>query len=657
VTTYALTVGRYTDGPTLQKAVGQQYHLGLSTTLPDATQRFYGYLLEPNIAKDGGFHQRSDVAGRDALVQTASPNLIDRLMAFFPRVTDGDFSSGGFQEVWIDPKRYFDSDLDPRIPGYLQLRASWARISKAGLTVGTNFQVVAWKGDFWYTFAEASGNIYSANGATTTTPTAVAILSVDTDGSLLYAGTAGGLWSTPDGITWTALTSSINGTATQWWVVNQGTNGFFAYYRSGPNLLYKIDLTQTPPQAAGAQPQVPLGGNAVNLIDLVEYQTSIAILTTDVRGPGSDVWYFDGNNLTRIVRIEGYTAQGMCQALGSLYVSAFPVGQVTSPILASIFSGQFQIVVRPGSPFFTANQSCLQPRAASQYVYWPIINPSINGISTGKGAVIQYDVVSGATTKLPNMDATDFTTTGGTLRAIGLLGDNVACCYVNGTTGILQYQQPAFGTIKYMTSGWVASSHIDFSTPGIQKRFRRIEVSHAPLNAGEQLLVEAFVDTDPLAFSTGLTPVPSGATVTNSTVGSALTAMTFGQDTIGKTLYFALKLTSGTGQLTTPRVSYVSIEIGGTWTWPMRLTCTSKRGLLDGQNDDQQGVTGKDLAYLLILAYENGQNMTLYHRNGQSYTVAIETLDAWNPSPLQPAQPQLMRDEEYIVDVTFRQVA
>ena len=265
MTTYALTVGRYTDGPTLQKAVGQQYHLGLSTTLPDATQRFYGYLLEPNNAKDGGWHQRSDVAGRDAMVQTASPNLIDRLMAFFPRVTDGDFSSGGFQEVWIDPKLYFDSDLDPRVPGYLQLRAGWTRVSKAGLTVGTNFQTVAWKGDFWFTFGEANGNIYSANGATTTSPVAAAVLSIDTDGSLLYAGTATQLYSTPDGVTWTAITSAINGTATQWWIVNQGTNGFFAYYRSGPNLLYKIDLTQASPQAAAGQPQVPLGGNAINL--------------------------------------------------------------------------------------------------------------------------------------------------------------------------------------------------------------------------------------------------------------------------------------------------------------------------------------------------------------------------------------------------------
>src|SRR5205823_8198924 len=111
------------------------------------------------------------------------------------------------------------------------------------------------------------------------------------------------------------------------------------------------------------------------------------------------------------------------------------------------------------------------------------------------------------------------------------------------------------------------------------KRFRRIEVTHSPLNAGERILVEAFVDTDPLAFTTSLTPVPSSATVTNSTVGSSLTSLTFGTDTIGKALYFAVQLFAGTSNLTTPRVSYASIEIGGTWAFELNLACTSKRGL------------------------------------------------------------------------------
>jgi hypothetical protein len=672
LTTYALRTGRYTDAATLQKAVGQIYHLGLSCVLPDTTSRFYGYILEPDNSKNGGFRQRSDTQTRDSLVNYGSPNLVDRDLAVKPRVTDGDFSGGGYQEVWIDPKRYFDSDLDPRTPGYLQLRPTWNRVTKALGAVGTtSWQVVAFKGDYWASFGENAGNIYSANGATTTTPAAQSILSLDTDGSYLYAGTAAGLWRSSDGAAWTAVTSSVNGTPNAWWVVSQGTNGYFAYYRTtaagaqGNNLLYKIDLTTGFPIAAAAQPQIPVGGNAFNVIDLCEYQTSIAIVTTDVRGSGFDVWYFDGANFTRIVRVDGYLAQGMCQALGSLYIGASALIKTYSPILVQIDNGTYNIVAKPGSPFLSDLQTCLQPRSSSQHVYWPILNPSINGISSAPGVIVQYDALSGAVMHLPNAATDDFTSQasgglgqGGPLRQIALLGENVAMVSTVGTNGIIDWQQPAFvgANVTYKPSGWLVSSHIDFATPGITKRFRRIEVHHAPLAANEQIFVEAFVDTDPLVFTTVLPPVPSGASATNVTVGSSLTALTFGADTIGKTLYFALKVTYGANNKS-PRISYVSIEVGGTWTWEITLTCTSKTALLDGQNEDQQGVTGKDLAYLLLLAYENGSNLTLYHRNGQQYIVAIESLDAWNPSPILAHAPQEARDEEWMVHCILRQIA
>lgn len=663
MTTYALATSRYTSAAELQNAVGSLYHLGLSCVLPDSTSRFYGYVLKPDASpaqfgtRYGGFRQRSDTAAKDSLIQYSSANLVDRDFTYFPRVTDGDFSGGGYQEVFIDTRKYFDSDLDPRVPGFLQLRAQWTRVSKTGITAGTNYQVVPFNGDFFFTFGEASGNVYSANGGATGTASGGAVLSLDTDGTLLYAGTATGLWSSTNGASWTQITTTINGTATQWWVVNQGSNGYFAYYQSGPNLLYKIDLTLASPQLAAAQPQVGVGANAINIVDLVEFQTSIAILTTDVRGPGFDLWYFDGTNLTRIIRVEGYTAQGMCNALGGLYVSAYAVGQKTSPILAHIDNGTYEVVARPGSPFPTSGQFCQQPRASSQYVYWPIIAPSINGISSANGVVVQYDVLTGAVTRLPNQDSGDFTTPGGSLRTVAALGDTLAICYLNGTTGVLQYQQPAFGTLTYQASGWLASSHIDFTTPGITKRFRRVEVHHAPLAAGEAILIEAFVDRDPITFTTALAPVPATATATNTTLGSTTTSLTFGIDTIGKTMFYGLQLTAGTGQATTPRVNNVTTEIGGTWTWLFTLACTSKRQLLDGTNEDSQGVTGKDLAYMLLLAYENGQTLTLYHRNGGSYTVAIESMDLWNPSPLSSSRAQDAKDEEYEVTCVLRQVA
>jgi hypothetical protein len=133
--------------------------------------------------------------------------------------------------------------------------------------------------------------------------------------------------------------------------------------------------------------------------------------------------------------------------------------------------------------------------------------------------------------------------------------------------------------------------------------------------------------------------------------------LTFGADTVGKTLYFALKITAGGAgaPTTTPRVAYVSIEVGGTWVADINLACTSRRQNL-GQEFDTQGATAADLAYLLYLAQENGNLLTFYHPNGQTYTMAIESLDGWNPSPLlsQENRPQ---DEEYVVHAILRQLA
>lgn len=639
----------------LLKAVGQRYNCGLS----DGTH-FYGYMFEPTTGKDGGFHWKTDTTTKEALTQFSSQQLIDRDLAFFPRVTDGDFSGGAFQEVFIDPRKFFDADLDPRIPGYLQLRPQWTRIDKGALgSVGPQFQVVAWNGDFWFTFGEPSGNVYSANGGTTTVPTATNIISLDTDGTYLYAGTGAQLYRSANGTSWTAVTSSINGTATQWWVINQGTNGYFAYYQSGSNLLYKIDLTQAFPIAAAAEPQIPVGANAINIVDLCAYQTSIAILTTDVAGPGSDVWYFDGNNLTRIIRIEGYVAQGVCNALGALYVGGFAVGQTTSPKLFQVDAGNYNEVVVPGSPFPAAAQSCLQPRASGRYVYWPILSPSIKGISNGVGVIIQYDVVTAAASKLPCQGADDFSVKRGSLRSIALYGDNVAAIFQSSAHGILQYQQTLFGSIKYQATGWLASSHIDFGTPGIVKRFRRLEVHHAPLNAGEAIFIECFVDQDPLGFSTVLAPVPASQNGgNNNQAGTTITSLMVGSDTVGKTLYFAVRMTAGTGQLTTPRISYITVEVGGTWVADVYLGCVNRRTMLNQQPDDQ-GASGGDLAYLLFLAYENGNVLTFYHPNGQKYTMAIESLDPWNPNPTAQMQSQenRPRTEEYIVHAVLRQAA
>src|SRR5205807_2400537 len=133
--------------------------------------------------------------------------------------------------------------------------------------------------------------------------------------------------------------------------------------------------------------------------------------------------------------------------------------------------------------------------------------------------IVTYDVLTGAVGHLPNQDGTDFTTTGGTLNEVCAMGEAAACVFTNGSTGVAQYQTSAFGTLTYQSSGWVVGSNLDFATPAIEKRFRTIELHHSPLNAGEQILVRAFLEGDPTSFTTSLLPSPNNAT-TNNTLNS-----------------------------------------------------------------------------------------------------------------------------------------
>lgn len=629
----------------LQAAVGQRYHVGFG----DGTH-FYGYVLVADTAQSGGWHEKTDIAAKDAQIQYASPNIIDRDFVFWPRVTQGDWSGGSNQITFISPTQYWDSDLDTRVPGYLRLRPQWARVSKAGLASVATSQVVAWNGDFWFTFGEANGNIYSANGGTTTSPVAAVIRSIMSDGTYLYAGTNAQLYRTNNGTVWTAVTSAVNGAPSLWWVVVEGTNGYFAYYWvPGTTSLYKIDLTQGFPIGAATQPQVPTGSAPINVIDVCAYQSSIAVLTNDINASGSDIWYFDGANFTRIIRIEGFLGVGICNSLGSLYVGAQASGKTTSPKLFQIVSGSYNEVVIPGLPFPTANQSCLPPTTGGRYVYWPLLSPSVNGISTAPGVILQFDTLTAATSKLPDLDATDFHDTYvNDLRTVALLGENVACCFGNNLTGILQYQLSSFGTIKYELSGKMVTSRIDFQTPGVEKRFRRLEAQHAPLPTNCSVKIDAFIDKDPAAYTAALIP---DATITN-TVAATVSTELFLNNLIGHTVYFVLTLATSDG-LNTPSINYYFVEATTPWSWELLLNCTELVTLLSGDLD-AQGIKGKDRAYFFRNAWESPAKLTMYHRNGNAYTVAIESLDFWNPSP-HVAQEQQVRDEGYFVKVILRQ--
>jgi hypothetical protein len=631
--------------------VGSLYNVGIG----DGTNS-YGYLFQNDPHK--GMRESTDVTSKAALIQYSSSNLIDRDLVFFPRVTQGDYSGGGLQVAQIDLTKYFDSDLEIRTPGYLTLRPGWVRSLLASSSTG-NYQSVNYNNDIFTCWGTSS--IYNSAG-TTFSPGFTCSL-IDTDGSRLFV-TNGSSLSAFNGSTFSALPNTLdNGPATQIWLINLGTSGRFMYYLGAPFVaaagtiakLYKLDMSTG---VANGGVAVPLGSPAFAVVDICPYQTGIAILSQDSVGGGdSDVWFHDGQNLTRIVHLAQYVGVGITNCLGNLYVTATSEGGFEAPALFQISSGSIQVVSRFGTPLASSISSSVgAPIASGQYVYYAVINPQINNISSASYIGI-YDALTQATSHLGNLDSLD-SPPGSQPRQIAISGRAAAFPMLASGNSYLQYQTNTtnlVGGSPYATSGWLVSPKLDFSTPSISKRFRRIEVIHSPLLAGESILVNGYTDQDPLLFTTALTPVPTSATATNNTVGSSTTILTFGVDTIGKTLYYALNL-MGNGT-STPKVRQVSIEIGGSWNWNFDFDCTNLRRRLDDASEDAQGVSGKDLYFLLRNAYENGTTVTLTLFGGLSYSAAIETLQADSVGYLNHQGTPVKADEEWLVNVVLRQIA
>src|SRR5215475_12205720 len=252
--------------------VGGIYHIGLSDGVNS-----YGYVFQ-TTGPQGGFKESTNVADKEKLIQFSSPNLIDRDLVFYPRVTQGDFSGGGLQAVFIDPTRYFDSDLEIRTPGYLTLRPGWTRTQ---LTTGLGAvvpQSVPWNNDVYTTF---QGTVYYNSAGSSFSP-GISVKLLESDGNVLFISDAANtIKFTTDNSVFVNVTTAATATINQFWVTNQATNGHFVYYsnvsggsiQSGADTLYKIDLG-----AVGPGVLVPTGGIRVAIKDIVTYQNGIAIL-------------------------------------------------------------------------------------------------------------------------------------------------------------------------------------------------------------------------------------------------------------------------------------------------------------------------------------------------------------------------------------------
>lgn len=596
-----------------QGEVGTTYHVGIGTTDGAGVLTAHGYMLKAGTS----LVRKSDLQARSTLI-SSSPNLSDRDLVKNPRITVGNFAGGGLQQVFIDPKKYWDSDMEIRTPGSLTARPRWYRKQEAaGIVRGTgNPQAVIFSGDVWATFNETNGAVY--NSTASSTVAAGPVTQLDSDGVVLFAVIGASIYFY-NGVVWSLLFTAV-GTIDAMWAINLGTAGRFIYFTIGL-ILYRYDIVAQ----VGTGDLVPTGTMNTTIVDVVPYGGAVAIILNSL-SMGTSVWYHDGLNMQLVLRLSGYRSAGMTNCLGNLWIVANPVGNNDSPILAQIGNGQFDIVAQLGLPG-VGNCIAGAPCASSEFVSFAITAPTINGVSPA-GYIAVYDALTQAYSHLGNYDGGDMP--GTTPRSLCYMGRSMFSPQLLAGNAVMQYQgnqavmSPNGG---FQATSQMVSSKIDFNTPGIGKMFRRIMVHHAPLRTGEAIQIKAYIDQDPMTY-----PASSTATsAVNGTAGSTVTVLVFPKHTTGFSMYFSLIVTATA--TTTPCVFYVATEVTVPWTFEMTLDCSTKRRTLEGQ-EDPQGLLGQDLFYFLKDAWEEAYPITYWDADGSAYIVEMQEMTTDSQSPM-----------------------
>lgn len=652
-------------------AAGKVFNLLLEGTLAvDSQLRRYGYQLVPEgygPGQVGGMEFDTDLADKQNLSSYGSPNVSDRDLVRTPRITQGDWSGGSLQVNATDFSRYWDSDLDISTPEYLRLRPQWKRIPIATPTGGTGAGcVIAPAGSALFLVAQQSDTVYrvNANGTFDSSSPPVSARDLDSDGEFVYimANDGGSIYRALSSLVggWTLVASNMQGAGSLMWLVKlsstPGLSGFYLYYVNAANQLWRIDLANSGAFPNPTHTQIAINGNDT-VLDVAPYQNGIAILCKNgggtTGGAGSQfstiLHYNDGVSTTRLLQLDGYVSDGMCNLLGDLYLSLITQTSFSGALLAKVTAGgQYSVVVDPNPPGSVNATGTIarQPRSSGTRVYWPQ-GGQYHVLETTTGAYSHYAAISPNDPSGASAGNRTFYPAGKSIIApIQPAGTN--------TPVDLQVTQDTTlagnGTVVvYSPTGTLVSSLFDGGTPTIPKQFRRVNVWHKPLPTNTAIKCDVYVDSDPVAWTSGSTPL---ATVTNSTVGSTKFTVQLPSATMGLGLFYVLTLTTSDG-VSSPAVQRVSIELNPLWIVKFKLDCTANIQTLMGQ-PDPQGLRGVDRTFFLVNAWEDAIPLTMYDASGVVYTCEIEELVWWRKAPKNVATELLRADTESWIELTLR---
>lgn len=557
-----------------------------------------GYVLTPSSQ----FAQGTDIQDEDHLVQIASPLSTDRY-GRFPKVSQGDWSGGERQLIFVNGNQYYQSQqVDGSKPGHLTVLGSYTAVTTPAAIQHGDPRSISSDALRWYVVEQGSP-----------TPVATVTFTGTVTALATVTGTVSELVRAPDAVYAYSTTGvwklSTSGAHTQ--VVNEAPPnnqtcclGYFGgnlYYATGNIATEVLKHATYPFPGAGVgvtdRTVLQMEGAITGVGDGptgVVFTAGEALSGPATPSPWTWVYVWDGANATLIGRIFG-GVNDICEANGVVYIlcSILPGATgTTMPIIYSVSGSTISVFddYRWLDPNFQPatttplSQGHLDSDGTWLYLWWPTLNTK------------RYKLSSGAISDCGAPQAQ------GTLYHIGAVGATLP------GSGILDCDPAGAGTTAYIVkfgdipnvNGQLISSYYDFGTPNVDKQFQSVEFQmNSALNT-QAITVEAQVD------GIGYVQLPVQLSPSNNTL-----LCLFPSRSIGHRARLRVTLNGSYN----PDISQWSILAALARTWKLTVSCRHDpqiRGT-PGPMADPQGLTAQQLVANIEAAYHQaGGYVTLF---------------------------------------------
>lgn len=545
--------------------VGDTYDIAIGYPDPvNNAVNMVGYVL----TNAGQWQESTNLQDEQHLVQIASPSSSDRFSRY-PKVSQGDWSGGERQLIFIDATKYYSStQLDCSRPGHLRNWGLYTTIASGTLSYKGRALTSDTAHVYWMTTTPSMQWVAPGGGAVTTTAITGAAADIVRGSDHIYYATASGVWQFIPPSTITQVSNEV---------VAAGTNGPGVMGTFNGNLYYVVTAASVSTVKAATYP-FPGAGAGTLVATLPQMEGLIGTLSDSSQGllwatattPSTytSFFTFDGVNSAFIGKLPGVAVIDSCEANGVTYVlcaAQNPIGQ-WQPIIVQVSGSTISLFddYRLLDPVFSANATLLGGRLDSDGVFLYLFFPGLNTKQYSLRTQGVYDVgLPALGTSAPNQAH----------LGTGLSGVGFAEVVGNDTTHVyLAAQQVNPNVDGTMTTSW-----FDFDTPLVDKLFASVE-----------FMMNTAVDPSALSVSYGVdssTSFSSLTTLVSTSFNSLICYLP--RSTIGTRIRFRFTLlhsaTAGT-----PDVQLLSVSAKLARVWQLTVACRRESiGARLGDRDPQ----------------------------------------------------------------------